>query len=103
MYFGGVIRKAKFLSILRQPRTNMERVLPIGPVINIWRFIPMPMYDYSCKKCEENFEALQKVTDEPLTECEKCAGPVEKIFNKMTFHLYGPGFYTTDNKRKYLK
>ena len=60
------------------------------------------MSDYSCKKCEENFEALQKVTDEPLTECEKCGGTVEKIFNKMTFHLYGPGFYTTDNKRKYL-
>ena len=49
------------------------------------------------------FEVLQKVSDEPLTECEKCKGPLKKILNSMTFHLHGPGFYSTDNKRKYLK
>ena len=42
-------------------------------------------------------------SDEPLTMCEKCDGPLRKEMNNMTFHLYGPGFYKTDNKRKYLK
>ncbi|HAK37525.1 MAG TPA: FmdB family transcriptional regulator, partial [Nitrospina sp.] len=56
-----------------------------------------------CEKCKETFEVLQKVSDEPLTKCEKCEGPIQKVINNMTFHLYGPGFYSTDNKRKYLK
>ncbi|MEE9258883.1 MAG: FmdB family zinc ribbon protein [Nitrospinaceae bacterium] len=63
----------------------------------------MPIYEYQCEKCEEKVEVLQKVDDEPLTECEKCGGTLHKEFNSMNFHLYGPGFYTTDNKRKYLK
>ena len=63
----------------------------------------MPFYDYRCEKCKETFEVLHKVSDEPLTKCEICEGPLLKMMNNMTFHLYGPGFYTTDNKRKYLK
>jgi putative FmdB family regulatory protein len=63
----------------------------------------MPFYDYQCDKCKEKFEVLQKVSDEPLTACEKCKGSLKKILNSMTFHLHGPGFYSTDNKRKYLK
>lgn len=63
----------------------------------------MPFYDYQCEKCEDTFEVLQKVSDEPLTKCEKCEGPLQKVMNNMTFHLYGPGFHSTDNKRKYLK
>jgi len=63
----------------------------------------MPVYEYQCEKCKDVFEILQKVSDDPLTECEKCKGTLNKVFGKMTFHLYGPGFYTTDNKRKYLK
>ena len=63
----------------------------------------MPVYEYQCEKCKEVVEVLQKVSDDPLTECEKCGGKIEKHFNQMNFHLYGPGFYSTDNKRKYLK
>ena len=63
----------------------------------------MPIYDYECKKCNEKIEVLQGTNDEPLNICEKCGGPLHKIITNMTFHLYGPGFHTTDNKRKYLK
>ena len=63
----------------------------------------MPVYEYQCEKCKEIVEVLQKVSDDPLTECEKCGGKIEKLFNSMNFHLYGSGFYSTDNKRKYLK
>ena len=34
----------------------------------------MPVYEYQCEKCKEVVEVLQKVSDEPLTECEKCGG-----------------------------
>ena len=63
----------------------------------------MPVYEYQCEKCKEVMEVLQKVSDEPLTECEKCGGKVEKLFNSMNIHIYGPGIHSTDNKRKYLK
>jgi putative FmdB family regulatory protein len=63
----------------------------------------MPIYEYQCEKCKEVVEVLQKVSDDEMTECEKCGGKLGKLFNQMNFHLYGPGFYSTDNKRKYLK
>ena len=63
----------------------------------------MPVYEYQCQKCKKVFEFLQKISDEPLTQCEECEGKLEKSFNSMNFHLYGPGFHVTDNKRKYLK
>lgn len=63
----------------------------------------MPIYEYQCKKCEETVEILQKVDEEPLQKCEKCGGSLSKLVTSSTFHLYGPGFHTTDNKRKYLK
>ena len=63
----------------------------------------MPVYEYQCQKCKKVFEFLQKISDEPLTQCEECEGKLEKSFNSMSFHLYGPGFHVTDNKRKYLK
>ena len=63
----------------------------------------MPIYEYECEKCHEHVEVLQNASDEPLKECEKCGGKLSKVIANTTFHLYGPGFYTTDNKRKYLK
>jgi len=63
----------------------------------------MPVYEYQCEKCKKTFEFLQKVSDKPIEKCEECQGTLNKCFNNMNFHLYGPGFYSTDNKRKYLK
>ena len=63
----------------------------------------MPVYEYQCEKCKEVVEILQKVSDDPVDVCEKCGGKLRKQFNSMSFHLYGSGFYSTDNKRKYLK
>ncbi len=70
----------------------------------------MPFYDYECETCKETFEVLQGVNDEPLKKCnkdicpkEKEGGILHKVVTNMNFHLYGSGFYSTDNKRKYLK
>ncbi|HCG73338.1 MAG TPA: FmdB family transcriptional regulator, partial [Nitrospina sp.] len=51
----------------------------------------MPIYEYQCEKCKEVVEILQKVNDDSATECEKCGGKLDKLFNQMNFHLYGPG------------
>ena len=63
----------------------------------------MPIYEFQCEKCNEVSEVLLRTEDAPPEICEKCGGKVHKIITGMTFHLHGPGFYTTDNKRKYLK
>jgi len=39
----------------------------------------MPTYTYTCKECEHTFEAIQKITDEPLASCVKCDAEVKRI------------------------
>jgi len=60
----------------------------------------MPLYEYECQKCGKIIEALQKFSDDPLTECTKCGGKLEKIISKSTFALKGKGWYVTDYKNK---
>ena len=43
----------------------------------------MPVYEYQCEKCKEVMEVLQKVSDEPLTECEKCGGKAQQSSGKL--------------------
>lgn len=56
----------------------------------------MPIYEYQCEQCGATVEAFQKMSDEPLTECEKCGGPLRKVLHPVAIHFKGSGFYTTD-------
>jgi putative FmdB family regulatory protein len=60
----------------------------------------VPIYEYQCCKCGEIFEAFQKVSDEPLTECRFCQGRVEKLISQSSFQLKGSGWYLTDYANK---
>lgn len=60
----------------------------------------MPIYEYQCKKCGEVFEAFQKITDKPLTNCRFCNSRVEKLISHSSFQLKGSGWYLTDYARK---
>jgi len=53
----------------------------------------MPVYEYECPKCEKVFEVQQKMTDEPLSTCPECNGPVKKLISRSAFHLKGGGWY----------
>lgn len=53
----------------------------------------MPMYEYKCQSCELIFEARQKFSDAPLTECRECGGQVEKMISQAGFALKGGGWY----------
>lgn len=61
----------------------------------------MPMYEYRCEKCEVVIETMQKFSDAPLTDCEKCGakGTLSKLISKSSFALKGTGWYTTDYKK----
>ncbi|MBS0014460.1 MAG: zinc ribbon domain-containing protein [Desulfobacterales bacterium] len=56
----------------------------------------MPIYEYECGTCGRVHEALQKVSDSPLTQCPDCSGVLHKRISQCTFHLKGTGWYATD-------
>lgn len=59
----------------------------------------MPIYEYRCSACGQEHEALQKVTEPPLTECPSCGRPgLQKLLTAAGFHLKGSGWYATDFK-----
>ncbi len=64
----------------------------------------MPIYEYKCDHCNETFEILQKVSEDPLTECILChKGPVKKLISVSSFVLKGAGFYVNDYPSKNRK
>jgi putative FmdB family regulatory protein len=60
----------------------------------------MPTYEYRCKECSHEFEAVQAFTDDALTECPKCHGPLRKVFGNVGISFKGSGFYKTDHGSK---
>lgn len=56
----------------------------------------MPTYDYQCDQCGRTFEVRQRITDEPLTRCETCGGPLRRLLSPAPFILKGEGWYVTD-------
>jgi putative FmdB family regulatory protein len=60
----------------------------------------MPIYEYKCEN-GHTFEAMQRMSDDPLTECSICGAPVQRVFHPVAIHFKGSGFYNTDyGKRK---
>src|SRR3954454_21295340 len=55
----------------------------------------MPIYEYRCKN-GHLFEVMQKMTDEPVTECPEDGAPVQRVFHPIAVHFKGSGFYNTD-------
>jgi putative FmdB family regulatory protein len=58
----------------------------------------MPIYDYRCTN-GHRFEVLQRIVDEPLTECEVCGAPAVRVLHPVAIHFKGSGFYSTDYGR----
>jgi putative FmdB family regulatory protein len=61
----------------------------------------MPKYEYACKSCGERLEVKQSFTDDALTDCPVCGGPLRKVFSSPGIVLRGPGFYRTDHRSPY--
>jgi putative FmdB family regulatory protein len=58
----------------------------------------VPTYQYQCKECGEGLEAVQKFTDDALTECPNCGGPLKKVFSAVGIVFKGSGFYRNDSR-----
>ncbi|PYV90999.1 MAG: FmdB family transcriptional regulator [Acidobacteria bacterium] len=60
----------------------------------------MPIYEYRCEKCGNQFEVIQKISDSPLKTCPTCKGRLTKLISQTAFQLKGSGWYLTDYARK---
>jgi putative FmdB family regulatory protein len=60
----------------------------------------MPIYEYECRKCGAHIEAMQKVSDKPLTKCKQCGGKLDKKWSLSGFQFKGDGWYVTDYSAK---
>ena len=59
----------------------------------------MPIYEYRCKSCGHELEKLQKMSDDPLTDCPQCdKSELNKLISAAGFRLSGSGWYETDFK-----
>ncbi len=59
----------------------------------------MPIYEYQCNACGHRLEAMQKISETPLSECPECGQPsLAKLVSASGFRLKGGGWYETDFK-----
>ena len=59
----------------------------------------MPIYEYRCEACGHTLDALQKLDDDPLSQCPECnAEALKRLISAPAFRLKGGGWYETDFK-----
>jgi putative FmdB family regulatory protein len=59
----------------------------------------MPIYEYRCRNGHQ-YEVFQPMSEDPVSTCQECGAPVERVFHPVAVHFKGSGFYTTDYARK---
>jgi len=59
----------------------------------------VPIYEYKCENGHV-FDVIQKMSDEPLTECQECGAPAVRVLHPVAVHFKGSGFYNTDYGKK---
>lgn len=58
----------------------------------------MATYSYECSKCGHMFDAEQRMADDPLSDCPKCASrrSLKRLIQPVAVHFNGPGFHVND-------
>ena len=60
----------------------------------------MPIYEYQCEICGNEFEKSQKFSAPVVDKCSTCGGKARRLISQSTFVLKGTGWYVTDYGRK---
>lgn len=58
----------------------------------------MPTYAYRCAACGHAFDIVQSFSDDALTVCPQCEGPLRKQYGSVGVTFKGSGFYRTDSR-----
>ncbi len=74
----------------------------------------MPFYHYRCRKCGQEQEVEQRITDAPLTFCNRtlpqgttqgpisgpCMGELYRVVQPIAVQFKGPGFHCVDYRTR---
>ena len=61
----------------------------------------MPIYEYRCSACGHELEVMQKMSEQPMTDCPACGkATLSKLMSAAGFQLKGSGWYVTDFRDK---
>ena len=61
----------------------------------------MPIYEYRCSACGHELEVMQKMSDQPMSDCPACGkATLSKLVSAAGFQLKGSGWYVTDFRDK---
>jgi len=60
----------------------------------------VPIYEYVCSSCQQQFEVRQKFSDPPVSSCARCGGAVTKLISSPAIMFKGTGWYVTDYSDK---
>ena len=55
----------------------------------------MPVYVYSCEKCEDNKELVKGMNDPDPENCPDCGSNIKRVFSVGGIAFKGKGFYST--------
>lgn len=60
----------------------------------------MPIYEFICQSCGNEFEQIRSFSDSSMPACVKCqSDQVARRMSKPAIHFKGSGWYITDSKK----
>ena len=59
----------------------------------------MPIYDYRCDHCGQEFSRQQRFGDEPVSSCPNCGKRPRKLMSKPAIVFKGSGWHVTDYRK----
>ncbi len=60
----------------------------------------MPIYEFVCQSCANEFEKIQSFSDSSVPACPKCSSNnVERQLGRPAIHFKGSGWYINDSKK----
>lgn len=60
----------------------------------------MPTYSYHCDDCGHDFDAVQRFSEDALTECPVCSGAIRRVIQPVGVVFKGSGWYINDSRAK---
>lgn len=61
----------------------------------------MPIYEFACQHCGNEFEKILSFSAQTIPHCPKCnSQTVERRVGRPAIHFKGSGWYITDSKAK---